>query len=486
MFLGLDLGTSSLKAILINSDDRVVAQSSVNLSSQSPQPAWSEQDPEDWWAACQQAILALSADMRREVRGIGLSGQMHGAVLLDAADQVLRPAILWNDSRSAAECAELERRAPRVRLISGNLPMPGFTAPKLLWVARYEPQVFRSTRTVLLPKDYLRLRLTGTKVSDMSDASGTLWLDVGQRAWSDELLGACDLQQSNMPLLVEGTEASGTLRPDIARMLGLPAAVVAGGGGDNAASAVGMGIVDAGRAFVSLGTSGVLFVATEAFRPAPDQAAHAFCHALPDRWHQMSVMLTASSALDWAVRLLGFQDAHAALDDAAMRGPRDDTPLFLPYLSGERTPHNDPSARGVFFGMTGATTRADLVIAVLEGVALAFADGLSTLIQAGGRVGSLTAVGGGTRHTLWLDYLAAALGRSLLLRAGGDVGAALGAARLGRMAVTHEPAGLVCTQPAITAEVAPRPDIQEHLRCRQPQFIELYTHLKPAFRRFSA
>jgi len=484
MFLGLDLGTSSLKALLIDSEDRILAQASVSLEVQVPRPSWSEQHPQAWWDACQQAVLALPADLRREVRGIGLSGQMHGAVLLDGADQVLRPAILWNDGRSLAQCAEFERRAPQVRRISGNMPMPGFTAPKLLWVARHEPQLFRATRTVLLPKDYLRLRLTGARVSDMSDASGTLWLDVARRAWSDELLAACDLQQTNMPELVEGSQAGGTLRPQIARLLGMPAALVAGGGGDNAASAVGMGIIDVGQALISLGTSGVLFVATDVFRPSPDKAAHAFCHALPDRWHQMSVMLTASGALDWAVRVLGFEDSHAALSAAAIQGLRDDTPLFLPYLNGERTPHNDPDARGVFFGMTGATTRADLVVAVLEGVALAFADGLSTLTQAGGAVSSLTAVGGGTRHTQWLDYLAAALGQSLQLRTGGDTAAALGAARLARLAVTHEPPQLLCTQPALTAEVVPRPDLQERLRRRQPRFIELYAQLKPVFRAF--
>jgi xylulokinase len=486
MFMGIDLGTSSVKVLLINSDDDIVAQSSVGLDVQAPRPSWSEQHPEDWWNACQQAVLALPADLRREVQGIGLSGQMHGAVLLNAADRVLRPAILWNDGRSAAECKELERRAPAVRQITGNLPMPGFTAPKLLWVARHEPEVFRATRTVLLPKDYLRLRLTGAKVSDMSDASGTLWLDVGQRAWSEELLSACNLHSTNMPALVEGSSPSGSVLPEVAQLLGLPTVVVAGGAGDNAASAVGMGVVDVSQALMSVGTSGVLFVATDAFRPSPDRAAHAFCHALPDRWHQMSVMLTAASALDWAVDLLGFEDVSRALSAAAVQCPRDDTPLFLPYLSGERTPHNDPTARGVFFGLTGATTRADLIVAVLEGVALAFADGLSTLAHAGGQVGSLTAVGGGTRHRLLLDYIAAALGMPLLLRTGGDAGAALGAARLGRMSVTNEPHELVCTQPTVTAEVPLRPDLQERLHRRQPQFTELYAQLKPAFRRFSA
>ena len=344
---------------------------------------------------------------------------MHGAVLLNAQDAVLRPAILWNDGRIATECAELERRAPRVREITGNLPMAGFTAPKLIWMHHNEPAVFGEVSTVLLPKDYLRLRLTGEKVSDPYDASGTLWLDVAQRAWSEELLSACGLHRRHMPSLVEGNQPSATLRADIAQLFGMPpSVVVAGGAGDNAASAIGTGVIDSGQAFLSLRSSGVLFVATDEFRPSPNKAPHAFCHALPDRWHQMSVMLTASSALDWAARLLGFENSSSAVTAAKTRGLQTDTPLFLPYLHGERTPHSDPDARGVFFGMTSQTERADLIIAVLEGVALAFADGLDTLLAAGGEVGVITVVGGGVRHTLWLDFLSAALGRALVLQSG--------------------------------------------------------------------
>ena len=486
MFLGIDLGTSSLKVLLIDRQDRILARASVSLEVVSTRPSWSEQDPHAWWDACLRAVLALPANLRREVTGIGLSGQMHGAVLLDAHDAVLRPAILWNDGRSSAECTELERREPRVREITGNLPMAGFTAPKLLWVHRHEPELFRATRTILLPKDYLRLRLTGAKVSDLSDASGTLWLDVARRAWSEELLSACDLHRAHMPSLVEGDEPSATLSADVARLYGMnPAVIVAGGAGDNAASAIGTGVIDAGQAFLSLGTSGVLFVATDQFRPAPDKAAHAFCHALPSRWHQMSVMLTAASALDWSATLLGFEDLRSAVAAAESRGLHAHTPLFLPYLNGERTPHNDPFARGVFFGMTGATSRADLVVAVLEGVALAFADGLDTLLTAGGNVGAITAVGGGTRHALWLDYLAAALDRPLMIRRGGEAGAALGAARLGRLAVTREDPAVVCTPPPVAAEIIPKADLVERLQRRRPHFTDLYLQLKRPFLEFS-
>jgi xylulokinase len=486
MFLGIDLGTPSLKALLVDAQDRLLFEASAPLDVVCARPSWSEQNPHDWWHACQKVVLALPANLRREVRGIGLSGQMHGAVLLDAHDDVLRPAILWNDGRSALDCAELERREPRVREITGNLPMAGFTAPKLLWVRRHEPDIFLATRTVLLPKDYLRLRMTGAKISDLSDASGTLWLDVGRRAWSDEVLSACDLQRAHMPSLVEGSEASATLRADIAHLFGMqPSVVVAGGGGDNAASAIGTGVTDAGQAFLSLGTSGVLFVATDTFRPSPDKAAHAFCHALPGRWHQMSVMLTASSALDWASGALGYDDLRSSLAAAACRGLHAETPLFLPYLQGERTPHNDPFARGVFFGMTGQTTRADLVVAVLEGVALAFADGLDTLIAAGGEVNTIAAVGGGIRHAIWLDYLAAALGHSLARRSGGEAGAAFGAARLGRLAATRENPAVVCTPPPLEAEILPQPALAELMRRRRPHFTDLYSRLRRSFREFS-
>ncbi len=317
MYLGLDLGTSELKALLLDASHRIVASAGAPLTVQQPQPLWREQAPADWWAACDRVMQQLQAQQPQamaQVRAIGLSGQMHGAVAIDAAGQVLRPAILWNDGRSGAECAELERRVPTLHQIAGNLAMPGFTAPKLLWLARHEAEVFQRVDGVLLPKDWLRLQLTGERVSEMSDAAGTLWLDVAARRWSAELLAACGLTEAQMPRLVEGSAVSARLKPALAARWGLPADVaVAGGGGDNAASAVGMGVVHAGQGFVSLGTSGVVFVAGDAFRPNPARAVHAFCHALPGRWHQMSVMLSAASALRWAVQLLGQRDEATLL-----------------------------------------------------------------------------------------------------------------------------------------------------------------------------
>jgi xylulokinase len=288
MFLGIDIGTSSIKAVLVDDAGAVADQASAALTVSRPHPGWSEQDPTDWWTATNHAVTALDAQCRRQVRAIGLSGQMHGATLIDAADRPLRPAILWNDGRSAAQCAALERAAPASRKITGNLAMPGFTAPKLLWVQQSEPDVFAATRFVLLPKDYVRLCMTGVKATDLSDAAGTLWLDVAQRAWSDAMLAATGLTQNQMPRLHEGPEVTGALRPEVAAAWGMEPVPVAAGGGDNAAGAVGAGVVDEGDALLSLGTSGVLFVAGRAFRPNPERAVHAFCHALPGRWHQMS------------------------------------------------------------------------------------------------------------------------------------------------------------------------------------------------------
>ena len=275
MYLGIDLGTSEVKVLLLGADHRVLAVAGSPLSVARPQPHWSEQDPADWWAATGAAVAAVRAKAPKEfaaVRAIGLSGQMHGATLLDAVDRVLRPAILWNDTRSSAECAELTQRFPALPQVAGNLAMPGFTAPKLLWVAKHEPAVFAKVASVLLPKDWLRLCMTGEKVGEMSDAAGTLWLDVERRAWSPELLAATGLTLGHMPRLVEGSAVSGTLLPAVAQAWGLPAGVVvAGGGGDNAASAVGIGAVNPGAGFLSLGTSGVMFVVTDQFRPNPSR-----------------------------------------------------------------------------------------------------------------------------------------------------------------------------------------------------------------------
>jgi xylulokinase len=485
VFLGIDIGTSSVKAVLVDEHEAIVAQASSPLTVERPQALFAEQDPESWWQASVAAIRSLPAPARAAVRAIGLSGQMHGATLLDRSGNVLRPAILWNDGRSGQECIELERREPRSRAITGNIMMPGFTAPKLLWVSRHEPQIFARTARVLLPKDFVRLKLTGEAVSDMSDAAGTGWLDVAARDWSDEMLAATGLDRSHMPRLVEGNAPSATVRTEAAALLQIPSVVVAGGAGDNAASAVGMGVIAPGQAFLSLGTSGVLFVVTDRFRPNPDKAAHAFCHCLPGRWHQMSVMLSAASALDWAAQLTGESDLHRLVASAQASGLRRTSPYFLPYLSGERTPHNDPNSRGVLFGVNPETSRADLALAVLEGVALAFADGMDVLVENGGVVGEISVTGGGARFAYWGQLLAAALNRTLTYRAGSEIGAALGAARLARLALTGESPQLVCTMPPITHVVEPDPSLAALLADRRGIFARLYRDLKDTFLEFA-
>jgi len=483
-FLGIDLGTSEVKLLLMDGQGGIVGTAGAPLALSRPQPLWSEQDPAAWWQGTEAAVAALRAAHPAafaRVRGIGLSGQMHGAVLLGADDGVLRPAILWNDGRSHAECAEMTRAEPSLHEVAGNLAMPGFTAPKLLWVRRHEPAVFAATRSVLLPKDYLRLRLTGEKVSDPSDAAGTLWLDVARRDWSDVLLAACGLQRSHMPRLVEGTEPSGTLRPELARAWGLgPGVIVAGGAGDNAASAVGVGAVAPGDGFISLGTSGVLFVVDDRFRPNPESAVHAFCHAVPGLWHQMSVMLSAASCLRWFTLLAGAADEAQLLLEVAALAPseRDAAPLFLPYLAGERTPHNNPFATGTLHGLRHDTGRGACGYAVLEGVAFGLADGLDALRSTGTRVERLSLVGGGARSPLWAQLIADALGVEIVVHAGAEAGAALGAARLGRIACGQ--GGLEsCTRPDAAASHRPDPVRHVALQERLQSFRRLYRQIHP-------
>jgi xylulokinase len=485
MFLGVDIGTSSVKSVLIDERESIVAQAAMPLSVARPQPTFAEQDPQDWWLATVAAIGALPPASRAAVRAVGLTGQMHGATLLDESGRTLRPAILWNDGRSALECVELERREPGSRRITGNIMMPGFTAPKLLWVSRHEPEIFARTARVLLPKDYVRLKMTGEAVSDMSDAAGTGWLDVGRRDWSDEMLTATGLDRSHMPKLVEGSARAGSLTATVAAQLQLPKVILAGGASDNAASAVGMGVIEPGQSFLSLGTSGVLFVVTDRFRPNAEKAAHAFCHCLPGRWHQMSVMLSAASALDWVGQLTGERDSQRLVAAAQARGLRRTTPYFLPYLSGERTPHNDAHARGVFFGLDSQTEPADLTLAVLEGVALAFVDGMDVLLESGGVVGEISVTGGGARFGYWSQLIAAALNRPLTFRLGSEIGAAIGAARLARLAVTGESPQAVCVTPPISHVIQPAPKLAALLADRRRIYARLYRDLKDAFVEFA-
>ena len=486
MYLGIDLGTSELKLLLLADTGAIVAQAGARLTVQRPAAGWSEQDPHAWWAAAGQAMAqlrTLAPQAWAQVRAIGLSGQMHGAVLLDRQGEVLRPAILWNDGRSAHECAALMSALPALPQIAGNLAMPGFTAPKLAWVRSHEPALFARIDKVLLPKDYLRYRLCGVMVSDMSDAAGTLWLDVAQRQWSDELLALTGLTRSQMPSLVEGSEVSGRLAPDVAAAWGLsPEVIVAGGGGDNAASAIGIGAVRPGEGFISLGTSGVIFVVNDRFRPNPASAVHAFCHAVPNRWHQMSVMLSAAACLSWVTRLVGAESEAAlvarteTLDPAAQLA----APLFLPYLSGERTPHNDTRARGVFFGLDHDTDARALCYAVLEGVAFGMRDGLDALRAAGTQPGTLALVGGGARSSFWAQLHADVLRLPIVTLEGGEAGAALGAARLAWLADGGDEAR-VCEQPAVRQRFTPDTPRAHALAERHARFQALYAATRGLF-----
>ncbi len=483
MYLGLDLGTSELKALLLAPDHRIVALARAPLTVDRPAPLWSEQAPSQWW----EALEAVMAELRRTqaaalsaVRAVGLSGQMHGAVAMDAQDRVMRPAILWNDGRSAAQCRTLAARVPRLGAIAGNLAMPGFTAPKLLWMREHEPELFARIAHVLLPKDWLRFMLSSEFATDMSDASGTLWLDVGARDWSDDLLGACGLSRAQMPRLVEGSATAGRLKAELAQRWGMAAGVpIAGGGGDNAASAVGMGLVEAGQGFVSLGTSGVIFIGGERFEPRPQASVHAFCHALPGRWHQMSVMLSASSAVSWAARSFGLGNEAALLAAAASVGEeaRLRAPLFLPYLSGERSPHNDADAQGVLFGLTHAHGPADVAYAVVEGVSFGLRDGLDTLARP---TDDLVLVGGGARSAWWAQLLADVLETPLAICEGSEAGGALGAARLAWLSdggTLHE----VCRRPVLRQRFEPARASADHLRARHARFKALYAGLRSLF-----
>ncbi|WP_316014099.1 xylulokinase [Roseobacter sp. HKCCA0434] len=470
MYLGLDLGTSGLKGLLIDGDQAVVGQATVPLTVDRPRSGWSEQSPAAWISAVASVFDALAAqhDLSR-VRGIGLSGQMHGATLLDASDEVLRPCILWNDTRAHEEAAALDAD-PKFRAITGNIVFPGFTAPKLAWVAKHEPDVFARVAKVLLPKDYLRLWLTGEHATDMSDAAGTSWLDTAKRDWSDDLLAATGLRRDQMPGLVEGSAVSGTVRAQLSARWGLSSdVVVAGGGGDNAASAIGMGTVRAGQAFLSLGTSGVLFAATDRFAPQPETAVHSFCHAVPGQWHQMGVILAATDALNWFARMCGTAapELTATLGDVIAPGPT----TFLPYLGGERTPLNDASIRGAFMGIGHAADRDALTRAVLEGVAFAFADCRDALAATGTVLERATAIGGGSLSEHWLQIMANATGLSLDIPQAGDFGGAFGAARLGLMAA--EAAGPeIATPPEISRSIEPDPGLADafaegHARYRE-------------------
>jgi xylulokinase len=476
MYLGLDLGTSGLRALLVDETGAPVANAVRTYAAVHPAPGWSEQDPADWVAAVDAAVGELAqahpADMAR-VRGIGVSGHMHGATLLDATGTVLRPCILWNDTRSAEQAAALDA-LPGVRALSGNIVFPGFTAPKLAWVAQNEPDVFARIATVLLPAAYMNFHLTGARFADMSDSAGTAWLDVGARGWSAPLLAASGMRADQMPRLVEGCEVGGTLRPDLAARWGLPSeVVVVGGAGDNAASACGVGALREGAGFVSLGTSGVVLAGRDGYAPLPDSAVHTFCHAVPGQWYQMGVILAATDSLNWLARVTGATPETLS----AELGSRPEGPghlRFVPYLSGERTPHNDSRVRGGFVGIDVATERRDMTRAVMEGVAFALRDCAEALKTSGARLDQMLAIGGGAQSRHWVDLLTTVLGVPLALPEKGDFGAALGAARLAMVGCDAGTVDQIMTPPPIRETIAPQPALTEAYDAAYASWREIY------------
>ena len=485
MYLGFDIGTSGVKAVLLDETGSVRHQATAEYPVSHPKPLWSEQDPELWWNACAATTqeLGTAGAQLAAVKAVGLAGQMHGATLLDATSAVLRPCILWNDGRSYAECGELEAAVAGFRDRCGNMAMPGFTAPKLLWVKKHEPDIFRRIRKVLLPKDYVQYRLTGRFASDMSDAAGTLWLDPARRDWDETLLAATDLNRSHMPDLYEGCDPVAELTAEAAETLGLPRVPVVAGAGDNAGGAVGVGVIDPGQGFLSLGTSGVVFVVSEQHHACPERTVHAFCHCLPQRWHQMTVTLSAANSLAWLARTVGapVPDLLQRLEAGSKTGV-----LFLPYLAGERSPHNDPRAVGQFHGLTNATDLSDLTLAVLEGVAYSFCDGLDALRAAGAKFKEIALIGGGARSALWRQLLADALDMPLVYRTGGEVGPALGAARLAMIGAAggevETAIHRICTQPPQQTRHEPQAGRTAYHREKLARYRKLYELTKELHR----
>ncbi|WP_281857715.1 xylulokinase [Litoreibacter halocynthiae] len=478
-YLGIDLGTSGLRALLVAADGQMIGAAEHHYEVAHPRSGWSEQDPADWIAALDAAMDELQSAHPEfaTLKGIGVAGHMHGATLLDEAGSVLRPCILWNDTRASVEAARLDGAA-QVRELSGNIVFPGFTAPKLDWVRTHEPEVFAETARVLLPAAYLNYYLTGDYVADMSDSAGTAWLDVGKRDWSDHLLDVSHMRRDQMPRLVEGSQAAGLLRGDLAAKWGVSDVTIAGGAGDNAAAACGIGAMDEGQGFVSLGTSGVVLAARDGYRPAPDTALHTFCHAVPDRWYQMGVMLSATDSLNWLARITGATPKELTADlGEELQKPG--LVCFLPYLSGERTPHNDAGIRGSFTGLSAGTTRDDMTRAVLEGVAFGLRDSFAALKSTGADLEQLIAIGGGTGSRYWLRLIATVLGVPLALPAGGEFGAALGAARLG-MAATGASLDQIMTTPEISEVIQPDRALQAGYDAAYVKFRAAYPIIKQA------
>jgi xylulokinase len=483
MQIGIDIGTSAVKFVLVDEAENLIANVALPLHSQQPRPLWSEDDPEEWWSTVAQGLDTLARDHPKEmsgVRGIGLSGQMHSAVFLDQSDKPVRPAILWNDARSVNEASELAEHGIELQRETGVLPMPGFTGPKYLWLTRNEPEAARRTRTLLLAKDFIRLRLSGERVTDITDAAGAWLVDQEKRRWSEKALSACGIDMSLLPTLMESREASAKVNSELAARWGLPEnVVIAAGAGDVAAGGIGAGVVNPGDGFVSLGTSAQVFLADQVHRPDPPRLVHAFCHALPARWYRMAALLNGAGPLSAFARWCGGADVGALVAEAEHHFKGPSYLLSLPYLFGERTPHNDPLARAAIIGMTNSTTRADLVQAILEGIAFSLADGLDVLTQGSARPSRLALIGGGARSPFWARLIASVLDVSLVRYQSSDRGPAFGAARLARLAVTGESQDDVVIRPPVLDVTEPDQALHQAYLPRLEAFRALYKSLAP-------
>lgn len=483
-FLGIDVGTSAVKTVLIDQEQNILAQASRAYDISRPRAKWSEQCPELWWRAVEDTLEELAGVAHsafKKVTAIGLSGQMHGAVLLGDGGKVLRPAILWNDGRADEQAKALHREAPGLADKLGVLPMPGFTAPKIAWVRENEPELFARIERFVLPKDYIRFKLTGQFATDMSDAAGTWLLDQKRRGWSSQALAAVGLDVSQAPRLVEGPTPTGELLPEVARKWGVREdVVVVGGGGDSPVGAVGVGGVEEGDAFINLGTSALLFVTTKNYRPAVESMVHSFCHCLPERWHQMAAMLNGASALAWFSSVCG-EGVGELVGKVEARYDVPGDLQFLPYLGGERTPHNNPDAKGVFFGLTPGMDKIAMAQAVMEGVAFSFADAKECLERSGTIISKIALAGGGGKSPLWARMIAATMNTPLVRYAAGDAGPAFGAARLAIMGLTGAAVEEVCTPPRVERVIDPEPELVEQYAVRLEKYRRLYALLKEEF-----
>ena len=491
-FLGIDTSTTSSKALLIDEAGNVIAVASSPHTLQTPKPLWSEQNPLEWWEAVTASInsvLEKAGISAERIAAVGLTGQMHGLVLLDEAGNVLRPAILWNDQRTQSQCDEIHRRVGKEKFIqiTGNIALTGFTAPKILWVKENEADVFAKAKHVLLPKDYIRYKLTGEYAMDKADGAGTVLFDLKSRDWSDEVLAALDIPRAWMPKTFEGTEFTGYVTSEAASLTGLKVGTpVAAGGGDQAAGAVGVGAVEPGIVGLTVGTSGVVFAATPSALIEPEGRLHAFCHAVPNMWHFMGVMLSAAGSLQWYRDTLAPQMSFdELLNEAQTVSAGSEGLQFLPYLSGERTPHPDPLARGAFIGLTLRHSRAHMTRAVLEGVSFGLKDSFTLIQNAGlGKITQVRASGGGTKSALWRQILASVLGAELVT-INTTEGAAYGAALLaGVGAGTWPDVATACkTCVKITGSTLPDSAQTDAYRKSYAVYQELYPALKSSFQK---